>query len=72
MWSNLIFLLNWIVPLDVIVGRFTKETSDGVESINNFGFETIWSVAPLSKIYGFVKTEFTEVLKFMRKHVAFA
>ena len=43
---NLISLLNWMVPLDVIgvvdpVGRFTKEIDDGVELINNFGFKTI-------------------------------
>jgi len=32
-----------MVLLDVIgvVGMFTKETSDGVEIINNYGFETI-------------------------------
>jgi len=35
-----------MVPFDVIeivehVRRFTKETTDGVELINNYGFETI-------------------------------
>jgi len=40
--SNLISMLNWMVPLDVIgivvpVGRFTKETGHGVELINNSG-----------------------------------
>ena len=66
-----------MVPLDVIgvvdpVERFTKETGDEVELINSFAFETIWLVVPLSKMHGFVKTKFTEVLNFMRKLVAFA
>ena len=71
------FGLNGTVPVAVIdaedpVGKLTAGINEGFVWLKSVGSEIIWSVAPLSKIQGFVNTELTEVLRKENKPAAFA